>query len=520
MALLTSGSGSPAPGCTPGAISPCSACPQDALARVLCLAARRYLDPTVVDARRLVEGATRAVAAHLDGTVEPAEVHDTTTTLHLRLPEAGGQPGAELRVVLPAAPREEEGEERAWPALAPLRSLLEAAEAEAARRAPTPPEEGGAQRRHRELQAALLHGALRTLDRYCKASTGARRRALEHRYRGTMAGVGLRVGRREGALRVLQSYTGSGAHTAGVRAGDELLAVDGRSVTGEKLSVVLGWLRGEPDTRVRLSLRRGPQTLRFEVTRSVFRVPHVRSRLLADGKVGWIGLSHMSRGGALEVGKALLGLGESAGLDALILDLRGNSGGSMLAAAGTADLFVRRGVLTQALDRLDRPVRGLTARIEATPKAESELSMAVLVDARTASSSELLAGALVWNDRALLVGTPTFGKTRVLKVYEYPEDDLSVRLSVATMRAAGRPLPEQGLTPDLTHAALGVPPDGAEGADAASDALLQAVAETLLAVGDPSREVMLRRLSASGRLGPRATPATPGPPPVRPDRSL
>jgi len=441
--------------------------------------------------------------------VVPAVTAHGSSSLTLRLPADAGGSGPELTVTLPPAMEPGgAGEQRAWPALAPLRELLRAAERVVAQQdvparaadskqpatgevpsssrvAQAAPEDP-ARRRHLNLQAAILHGAVRTLDRYCKASTGLRRAALERRYRGTMAGVGLRVGKRAGALRVLEVYAGSGARQAGLQVGDGLSAVEGRPVSGHKLKEVLGWLRGEPDTRVRLTVARGEDTLNFDVLRSVFRVPRVRSRLLAGGKVGWIRLSHLSRSAAVEVGQALLGLGESDGLAGVILDLRRNSGGSMLAAAAAADLFVREGLLTQALDRRDRPVRGLTARIEATPKAEGELPLAVLMDARTASSAELLAAALAFNDRALLVGSPTFGKTRVLKVYEYPSDDLSVRLSVATMRAAGQPLPEDGLTPDVT------PPELAD-----DDALLGWLAELLLRVGHPSRATTLERIVAA-----------------------
>ena len=121
----------------------------------------------------------------------------------------------------------------------------------------------------------------------------------------------------------------------------------------------------------------------------------------------------------------------------------------MLAAAAIADRFVNRGTLVEALDRSGQPVPGLASKVVATEGEKLNWPLAVLLDGRTSSAAELLAAALAWNDRAILIGQRSFGKTTVLKLYHYPQDDLTLRLAVAYMRAAGRRLDPAGIVPDL-----------------------------------------------------------------------
>ena len=121
----------------------------------------------------------------------------------------------------------------------------------------------------------------------------------------------------------------------------------------------------------------------------------------------------------------------------------------MLAAAAVANRFVSAGTLVEALDRAGRPVPGLTSKVEAGEGEKLDWPLAVLLDGATSSAAELLAAALAWNDRAILVGQRSFGKTTVMKLYHYPQDDLTLRLAVAYMRAAGRRLELGGIVPDI-----------------------------------------------------------------------
>ncbi len=303
------------------------------------------------------------------------------------------------------------------------------------------------------LQAAALRGAVRAVDRWGNVLQGQRRDALMSRFRGSMAGVGCRIGRRDGVAEVLEVYPRGPASRAGLRAGDRVLAIDGRPVVEETISQIVAQLRGEAGTQVTIRLQRESEldVVELAIERSRFVLPTVSSRLVG-GDVGVLRITHISKNSGIAAERVLGGLRESNGLKGIILDLRGNSGGSMLAAGHIADQFVDSGVLIETRGRGGLPVRGLRNRVDATDDEESktEPALVVLVDSRTGSSAEFLAGALIGHDRALLVGEPTFGKGVIQKTYDLGADEeLLLKVTVARAYAAGQAIPESGMIPDV-----------------------------------------------------------------------
>lgn len=354
--------------------------------------------------------------------------------------------------------------------------------------------EPGASPRRDRLRAALLDGALRTLDRFSGAYTAAARRNLMGRFQGTGSGIGVRIGRREGDLRILEVFAGSGAAEAGLLPGDILARVAGEDVGGLAVAEVSRLLRGEVGTRVEVEVERdGP--LGFSIERRNYVRPTVRGEILGED-LGIIRITHLSRNTEEQVAATMQELFREHRIRRILLDLRGNTGGSMLTAAAIADLFLRHGVLLEALDRNDRPVPGLRARVEASRRGWDRIPLAVLVNGSTGSSAELLAAALAWNDRALLIGEPTFGKNIVQKMHQFDEVDLTVKISSAYMKAAGRRLPADGLPPDVwvepgggappqeETAIVRQPPEGGDSWERLALAILDAHA-------DASRSVMI-----------------------------
>jgi carboxyl-terminal processing protease len=299
------------------------------------------------------------------------------------------------------------------------------------------------------LRAAMLSGAVGVLDRYSRAVTGPARVRLHTRFSGAFCGIGVTIGRREGRLRVLRCLPDGGADQAGMRPGDGLIAVDGLPVAGMRVADLLRLVRGRPGTIVKLTVDR-QRVIELSCMRRRIVLPSVHGRTDPTG-VLILRLSSISKATPQQVDRWLASAAVDRALPGLVLDLRGNKGGSMLAAAALANRFVRRGNLLEALDRADRPVPGLAHRVDASERDEFDRPIAILQDASTASAAELLAACLAWNDRAILIGAPTRGKNTILKLYPYPDADLTLRLAVAYMRTAGRRLPPGGLLPDVAR---------------------------------------------------------------------
>jgi carboxyl-terminal processing protease len=379
---------------------------------VLSLVARAYVDPARIRPDRMLHAARERAREWRPG-LDPSAVAG-----------AAVGPGADVAAALTA----------------PLDGLLDLV---------APPQASDVARRN-AARAAILDAALRTLDRWSTATTGRARREQVEAQRGRFVGIGVRVGRRDGRIRVLEVFPGSGAEAAGLRTGDVLLAVSGQDASALDVAAVIELLRGPAGTSVPITLDGTPQRDVVAERRDTVR-PTVSSRLLADD-VGLVQVRHVARNTPAGVREALRALGAAAPPRGLVLDLRGNTGGSMLGAAGVANLFLREGVILEALDRHDRPVPGLQARVEATScHGDVTTPIVVLVDRRTASSAELLSAALQWHGRATLVGERTFGKNLVGKLHHFEAADLTVKLSMATMRAASRLLPADGLAPDVVE---------------------------------------------------------------------
>jgi carboxyl-terminal processing protease len=388
------------------------------------------------------------------------------------------------------------------PSLAPcLEALLAAGDAG----------DGGRPRADRGvLRAAMLHAALGTLDRFSGAYTGSARRNLRARFTGTGVGIGVRIGRRGGVVQVVEVYPGGGGEEAGLAVGDVLLRVAGEPVEGLAVSEVSERLQGEEGTVVDVEVARDGGHRSFAIPRRTYVRPTVEGRAGREG-IAVLRIEHLSKNTPEQVAGRMQDLLREHGK--IVVDLRGNTGGSMLAAAGVADLFLREGVLLEALDRDDRAVPGLRERVEATPDGWPQVPVAVLVDERTGSSAELLAAALAWHDRGLLVGERTFGKNVVQKLHEFEEADLTLKISSAYLRAARRRLPAEGLAPDVWIGEAGEPGragprpgDVMRAAGQGQDPWLEVALEILERHGDPSRAAMIDRLRDDDAVAVRPEP--------------
>lgn len=266
--------------------------------------------------------------------------------------------------------------------------------------------------------------------------------------RGNFGGIGANLQRNEEGEVILTPIPGNPAEEAGILDGDILLAVDGLEITAEMtVEDIAIIIRGEEGTAVTLSIRHPGQSEQADITivRAVILLPSVVSRILPENPtIGYIRLSRFSGESGGEVEAAILSLQEQ-GAEQLILDLRQNGGGLLDAAVDVSDHFLDEGVLLYQNSRAeDEKVFMSTSETVA-----AEMPMVILVDRGTASASEIVAGALQDRDRAILIGTTTFGKGSVQLVYDL-SDGSSVHVTSARWYTPDRhQIDQQGLAPDI-----------------------------------------------------------------------
>lgn len=265
---------------------------------------------------------------------------------------------------------------------------------------------------------------------------------------GEVSGVGLQLQRdnETRAIYVTSVLSGSPAEANGLRAGDRILLVDGQST--ERLSVtgVSRLLRGEESSQVTLTYSRNNSAPRSVIlTRAVLEVPTVAHRLkeVNGYRIGYIRLDEFNGHATEQMVEAIETLTKQDA-EAFVLDLRSNPGGLLSASIEISRLWLQRGPIVRTLDRNGDP-----SEISANRTALTDLPMAVLVNDRSASSSEILTGALQDNNRATVVGTTTYGKALVQSLYGL-SDGSGLAVTIAHYYTPnGTDISHKGITPDI-----------------------------------------------------------------------
>ena len=233
---------------------------------------------------------------------------------------------------------------------------------------------------------------------------------------GFYGGIGMLIEDHEGSIMISKVYPNTPAEEAGIREGDRIVGVDTASTRGWTTTQVSTGLKGRPGTRVKARfLRPGvPQPFEVEFTRRTIRIPAIPFVLMLEAKTGYIPLQNFNETTAREFADALRRL-QAEGATGLVVDLRRNTGGFLDQALQLTNFFVPRGQeLATIRARVGPPERYVA---EVDPIAPT-IPMVILTDGYSASASEIVAGALQDHDRALVVGTTSFGKGLVQSVYQ------------------------------------------------------------------------------------------------------
>jgi carboxyl-terminal processing protease len=278
-------------------------------------------------------------------------------------------------------------------------------------------------------------------DRYTAYLTPSEYRVAHRAFVGGYGGIGVTVLPARGGLLVRSTKPGP-ANVAGIRPGDTIMAVDGASTAELSFDEAMGRILGVPGSRVTLRVLRGERVLTFRIVRRAYRLPVVSSRLV--GTVGVIRLLSFSRHSAQQTQLAVRLLSR-AGARSLVLDLRGNPGGLLSEAVRVASLFLRPGSSVVSLAGAHQPLRILYSH----GGQASSIPLDVLVDGRSASASEVVAGALKDHGRATIVGQRTFGKSLVQQIVQL-QSGAALKLTVARyLTPAGLDISHGGVQPDV-----------------------------------------------------------------------
>jgi carboxyl-terminal processing protease len=294
-----------------------------------------------------------------------------------------------------------------------------------------------------------LRSALEKLnDPYTRFMDPQQYEVLSNQTSGELSGVGIRLELNEAnkTLTVIEPIENSPALKAGIKSGDRILAIDGKPTKGMTVEDASNLIRGKAGTKVTLQVGRdGSEPLNVAITRARIELPTVRYTLKQEGKerIGYIRLSEFSAHAAEQMRKAIQEL-TAQKVDGFVLDLRGNPGGLLQSSIEISRMWLEKGAIVKTVDR-----QGKDDKTFANQTALTKLPLAVLVDGNSASSSEILTGALKDNGRATIVGSQTFGKALVQSVHSL-SDGSGLAVTIAHYYTPnGTDISHKGIAPDV-----------------------------------------------------------------------
>jgi carboxyl-terminal processing protease len=298
-----------------------------------------------------------------------------------------------------------------------------------------------------KLVQKAIQGMVSSLDPHSVLLPPEEFEDLQIDTKGKFTGIGISISIRDGFVTVVSPIEGTPAYRAGIKAGDKILKVDGKPVKDLREAVKM--MRGPKGTKVEVSIiRKGePEPIVYNLTRDVIPIQSVRATMLKPG-YGYVWVTHFRDGTVTDLKKALKKLEkETKPLKGLVLDLRDNPGGLLPESIKMSDLFLTDGDILSIKGRLKRHTRLFSAHDD---KDDVKCPLVVLINGGSASASEIVAGALQDNQRAVILGTTSFGKGSVQTV-ETLRDGYGLKLTIARYYTpSGRSIQAKGIEPDIT----------------------------------------------------------------------
>ena len=270
---------------------------------------------------------------------------------------------------------------------------------------------------------------------------------LQESTSGNYGGLGIEIGMEDGFVKVISPMDDTPAAKAGIESGDLIIQLNDTPVKGMSLSDAIEAMRGEPGSEIEITLIKtdNPTPTPLTLTREVIKVASVRHRYLEEG-FGYLRIAQFQSGTGGEVEKAVIQLKDEGDLEGLIIDLRNNPGGVLQSAVAVSDVFIDGGLIVSTRGRMEDSEHRYNAR---TPDSIHGVPIVVLVNAGTASASEIVAGALQDHSRAIVMGTTTFGKGSVQTILPLTNEK-AIKLTTARYYTPnGKSIQAAGIIPDI-----------------------------------------------------------------------
>lgn len=306
----------------------------------------------------------------------------------------------------------------------------------------------------KKLLEDAVRGMLSGLDPHSAYLVPEEYQELKEGTTGQFGGLGIEVTMENGFIKVVSPIDDTPAQKAGIKAGDLIIRLDDKPVKGMSLTDAVKMMRGEPGSSILLTVvREGEETpLKFTLIRAIIKVKSIKSRML-EKNYGYVRISSFQSGTGESLLEAISSLKkENAGnLKGLVLDLRNNPGGVLNAAVEVSDAFLKSGLIVYTEGRIENS----EMRFNASPDDVIDgAAMVVLINAGSASASEIVAGALQDQKRAVIMGEKSFGKGSVQTILP-TSSGAAVKLTTARYYTpSGRSIQAEGIEPDIALARI------------------------------------------------------------------
>jgi len=300
----------------------------------------------------------------------------------------------------------------------------------------------------KKLIEGAINGMMKSLDPHSTYMTSDMYKELEVETRGSFGGIGIEITIKKDVLTVVSPIEDTPAFLAGIKSGDQIIQIDGKSTKDITIMEAVKKLRGPKDTKVTITIMREnmPKPKDYVITRDIIKIKSIKSKIY-DDHIGYIRLASFQERTADDLKKEIKNItAKNGAFKGLILDLRNNPGGLLNQAVGVADVLLKSGIIVST--------KGRTKSMETKSMAKDDgdeptCPIVALVNEGTASAAEIVSGALQDNGRALVVGTQTFGKGSVQTVIPL-EDGSALKLTTAKYYTPnGRSIQAEGIKPDI-----------------------------------------------------------------------